>query len=97
MVFTSVQTSQESVIWLDKIRLTDISMVGGKNASLGEMIQQLAPKGIAVPSGFATTAYAYRHFIKSNELDEKLRSLFVDLDVTDVRNLSFFNLLFRLI
>ena len=88
MVFTSVQTSQESVIWLDKIRLTDISMVGGKNASLGEMIQQLAPKGIAVPSGFATTAYAYRHFIKSNELDEKLRSLFVDLDVTDVRNLQ---------
>ncbi len=88
MVSTSVQVSQESVIWLDRIRLTDVPIVGGKNASLGEMIQQLMPKGIAVPSGFATTAHAYRQFIQRNELDEKLRSLFADLDVDDVHNLQ---------
>jgi pyruvate,water dikinase len=52
------------------------------------MIQQLTPKGIAVPSGFATTAAAYRHFIQYNQLDETLRNLFADLDVTDVKNLQ---------
>jgi pyruvate,water dikinase len=47
---------------LIKFGLEDVPIVGGKNASLGEMIQQLVPKGINVPSGFATTAHAYRHF-----------------------------------
>ncbi|MBE7383086.1 MAG: phosphoenolpyruvate synthase [Leptolyngbya sp. SIO1E4] len=88
MVSTPVKKAQQLVLWLDQIRLTDVPMVGGKNASLGEMIQQLTPKGINVPSGFATTADAYRYFIASNELDEKLRQLFADLDVTDVHNLQ---------
>ncbi|NER79327.1 MAG: phosphoenolpyruvate synthase [Leptolyngbya sp. SIO1D8] len=88
MVSTSVQKAQELVLWLEQTRLADVPIVGGKNASLGEMIQQLTPRGINVPLGFATTANAYRHFIKSNELDEKLRTLFADLDVTDVRNLQ---------
>ncbi|WP_008316803.1 phosphoenolpyruvate synthase [Leptolyngbya sp. PCC 6406] len=88
MVATSVQTAQDFVRWLDHVRLTDIPMVGGKNASLGEMIQQLTSKGIAVPGGFATTAHAYRHFISSNQLDETLRHLFADLDVADVKNLQ---------
>jgi pyruvate,water dikinase len=88
MVSTPVQKAQDLVLWLDQIRLDDVPIVGGKNASLGEMIQQLTPQGINVPSGFATTAHAYRHFIKVNELDEKLRSLFADLDVNDVHNLQ---------
>jgi pyruvate,water dikinase len=88
MVSVSVQAGQDLVLWLEGIRLEDIPIVGGKNASLGEMIQQLTAKGINVPSGFATTAQAYRHFVQANELDEKLRSLFADLDVTDVRNLQ---------
>ncbi|ARV62502.1 phosphoenolpyruvate synthase [Nostocales cyanobacterium HT-58-2] len=75
------------VLWFDEVGITDIPIVGGKNASLGEMIQQLTPKGINVPIGFATTAYAYRYFIQSAGLEEKLRKLFSDLDVEDVKNL----------
>ncbi|MEH2025605.1 phosphoenolpyruvate synthase [Nostoc sp.] len=75
------------ILWFDEIGIADIPVVGGKNASLGEMIQQLTPKGINVPTGFATTAYAYRHFIESAGLEAKLRKLFADLDVEDVKNL----------
>ncbi|MBN3907758.1 MAG: phosphoenolpyruvate synthase [Nostoc sp. NMS1] len=75
------------ILWFDEVGIADIPLVGGKNASLGEMIQQLTPKGINVPNGFATTAYAYRHFIQSAGLEAKLRKLFADLDVEDVKNL----------
>ncbi|AUB39368.1 pps, pyruvate, water dikinase [Nostoc flagelliforme CCNUN1] len=82
-------SSQERslILWFDEVGIDDIPVVGGKNASLGEMIQQLTPKGINVPTGFATTAYAYRYFIKSAGLEAKLRKLFADLDVEDVKNL----------
>lgn len=69
------------------VGITDIPLVGGKNASLGEMLQQLSPKGISVPDGFATTAYAYRHFIQNAGLEAQLRPLFAELDVEDVPNL----------
>ncbi|MEH2116013.1 phosphoenolpyruvate synthase [Nostoc sp.] len=75
------------ILWFDEVGIADIPLVGGKNASLGEMIQQLTPKGINVPTGFATTAYAYRYFIQSAGLEAKLRKLFADLDVEDVKNL----------
>ncbi|WP_298911366.1 phosphoenolpyruvate synthase [uncultured Nostoc sp.] len=84
----SVSAKERSLIlWFDEVGIADIPVVGGKNASLGEMIQQLTPKGINVPTGFATTAYAYRHFIQSAGLEAKLRQLFADLDVEDVKNL----------
>lgn len=69
------------------VGIVDIPLVGGKNASLGEMLQELTPKGINVPDGFATTAYAYRYFIQIAGLEEKLRLLFADLDVEDVTSL----------
>lgn len=75
------------VLWFDEVGIADIPLVGGKNASLGEMIQQLTPKGVKVPNGFATTAHAYRYFIESAGLEAKLRELFADLDVSDVSNL----------
>lgn len=75
------------ILWFNEVGITDIPVVGGKNASLGEMIQQLVPKGINVPIGFATTAYAYRYFIQSALLEEKLRELFSDLDIEDLKNL----------
>ncbi len=75
------------VLWFDQVGIADIPLVGGKNASLGEMIQQLKPKGVNIPNGFATTAYAYRYFIQSAGLESKLRELFSDLDVEDVKNL----------
>ncbi|MBG1267491.1 phosphoenolpyruvate synthase [Nostoc sp. WHI] len=86
---TLSQFSQERslILWFDEVGIADIPIVGGKNASLGEMIQQLTPKGINVPTGFATTAYAYRNFIQSAGLEAKLRKLFADLDVEDVKNL----------
>jgi pyruvate,water dikinase len=86
---TYSRTSEERslVLWLDEVGIDDIPVVGGKNASLGEMIQRLVPKGINVPIGFATTAYAYRYFIQSAGLEEKLRKLLSDLDVDNLKNL----------
>ncbi len=78
---------QALVLWFEEVGIEDISLVGGKNASLGEMIQQLTPEGIYVPGGFATTAYAYRYFIEQAGLETKLRQLFADLNVEDVNNL----------
>jgi pyruvate,water dikinase len=86
----SIQTSKDQalILWFDEIGIEDIPVVGGKNASLGEMIQQLTPKGVNVPTGFAITAYAYRYFIEKAGLAAKLRKLFADLDVDDVSNLQ---------
>jgi pyruvate, water dikinase len=84
------QTFKEEalVLWFEQVGIADIPLVGGKNASLGEMIQQLSAKGVNVPTGFATTAYAFRYFIQRAGLDERLRQLFADLNVEDVRNLQ---------
>jgi len=83
------QSSKEQslVLWFDEVGIADIPIVGGKNASLGEMIQQLATQGVSVPNGFSTTAKAYRYFIQASGLEEKLRSLFSDLDVENIKNL----------
>ncbi|SKB11959.1 phosphoenolpyruvate synthase [Planktothrix sp. PCC 11201] len=75
------------VLWFDEVGISDIPSVGGKNASLGEMIRELTSQGVNVPNGFATTAYAYRYFIESAGLEKKLRELFADLDVEDMPNL----------
>ncbi len=93
VIASQVQSSQASkeeslVLWFEEVGINDIPLVGGKNASLGEMIQQLTPKGVNVPTGFATSAYAYRYFIKAAGLEKKLRQLFADLDVDDVSNLQ---------
>jgi pyruvate,water dikinase len=79
--------AQVFVLPFREVGITDIPIVGGKNASLGEMLQQLSPKGINVPDGFATTAHAYRYFIEIAGLETKLRQLFAELDVDDVLNL----------
>jgi pyruvate,water dikinase len=77
----------EFVLFFEEVGLADLALVGGKNSSLGEMIQQLGSKGVKVPTGFATTAYAYRYFIEKAGLEAKLRQLFSDLDLDDVNNL----------
>ncbi|MGB3191343.1 MAG: phosphoenolpyruvate synthase [Limnoraphis sp.] len=78
---------QTLVLWFNQVGMADVKFVGGKNASLGEMIRQLTPKGVNVPQGFAITAYAYRYFLKSAGLEVKLRQLLTDLDVDDLHNL----------
>ncbi|MGI0482493.1 phosphoenolpyruvate synthase [Geminocystis sp. CENA526] len=82
-------TKQEKfVLWFEEVGIEDVPMVGGKNASLGEMIQQLTAKGVNVPTGFATTAYAYRYFVKKAGLEDQLRKIFANLDVEDLPNLQ---------
>ena len=79
---------QSLVLWFEDVGIHDIPLVGGKNASLGEMIRQLTSKGVQVPGGFATTAYAYRHFVEEAGLDRALHELFATLDVDDMENLQ---------
>ena len=78
----------EYVVSLDKLGNHDVERVGGKNASLGEMISNLAGAGVSVPSGFATTAQAYRDFIDTNNLDARIHDLLDALDTNDVNALA---------
>lgn len=79
--------SNPFILWFKDITIADVPMVGGKNASLGEMIRELSQKGVRVPNGFAITADGYRHFIEENQLGEKIRSLLDGLDTRDLSNL----------
>ena len=76
------------VIGFERLRMGDVEHVGGKNASLGEMISSLTRLGVRVPGGFATTAQAYREFLKQGGLDERIRAALADLDVEDVTKLA---------
>jgi len=73
--------------WFRELSIGDIPLVGGKNASLGEMFRELAPKGVKVPDGFAITSDAYRHFLRSAGLDEEITRLLRGLDTSDMDNL----------
>jgi len=75
------------ILAFEQIAIQDVPQVGGKNASLGEMIQQLASQGVRVPTGFATTAYAYRDFICQAGLESQLRSHLESLDTEDLQSL----------
>ena len=80
--------SGNNVIWFENLRNTDVEQVGGKNASLGEMISQLASKGVRVPGGFATTADAFRKFIAHEGLNDRINAALDALDVEDVNALA---------
>ncbi|ADR33705.1 phosphoenolpyruvate synthase [Sulfuricurvum kujiense DSM 16994] len=73
---------------LDSLRLEDIALVGGKNASLGEMIGSLKSLGVKVPEGFAVTADGYRAFIAHNQFEPKIRDSFKGVDLTDIEELN---------
>ena len=70
------------------IGIDDVPSVGGKNASLGEMVRELVPNGIRVPDGFAVTADGYRHFLRANRLDEEIRAALDGLNTHDIDNLQ---------
>ena len=76
------------VVPFENLRMTDVEVVGGKNASLGEMISQLAASGVRVPGGFATTAHAFREFLKHEGLDKRIEARLVSLNTDDVRALA---------
>src|SRR2546423_9906560 len=75
------------VRWFSDVGLADVGLVGGKNASLGEMIRALAPLGVRVPDGFAITAEAYRHFLREAGVDEAVRDLLAGVRRDDVHDL----------
>ncbi len=85
---TVAQAGDAYVLPFEQLRMTDVESVGGKNASLGEMISQLATAGVRVPTGFATTALAFRDFLKHNQLTERIQQRLVDLNIDDVRALA---------
>jgi len=78
----------QSIISFEKLRNKDVAVVGGKNASLGEMISQLKAKGVRVPTGFATTADAFNDFLSQNQLGTKIEEELKDLDINDVVKLA---------
>ncbi len=72
----------------DQLGIKDIALVGGKNASLGEMYRNLTPKGVRIPGGFATTAEAYRHYIDHNKLHDRIKQVLAELDSSNVTALA---------
>jgi pyruvate,water dikinase len=74
--------------WFNQIGIKDIPEVGGKNASLGEMICELASLGVKVPNGFATTATAYKLFLAQNNLDKTIKNKLTNLDVNNIKELA---------
>ena len=76
------------VVPFEELRMTDVDTVGGKNASLGEMISQLSATGVRVPGGFATTADAFREFLTHNNLTERIAQRLEGLNIEDVKALA---------
>lgn len=79
---------QDYVLWYDQLGMNDVNRVGGKNASLGEMISHLAGAGVDVPNGFATTAEAFNEFLEQSGVNERIHTILDDLDTDDVRALA---------
>ena len=81
------EKGRKYVLWFDEINADDVALVGGKNASLGEMYQNLSSKGIQVPDGFAITAYAYKKFLEKSGVSEELKRILHEIDSRDIKNL----------
>lgn len=80
--------SNQYIRFFEELGIEDVPLVGGKNASLGEMYQTLVPKGVPVPNGFAVTAEAYRYLLRENNLNDRLEELLNGLDYSDVKDLQ---------
>lgn len=78
----------QNILWFNEIQLKDIGTVGGKNASLGEMVRHLSEAGVDVPTGFATTADAFRHFLSQSGLSDMIYALLAKTDVDDIAALQ---------
>lgn len=81
-------TKKKFILWFDEIGNNDVALVGGKNASLGEMYQKLDQKGISVPYGFAVTAYAYSYFIEKAGIQDKIKGILKGLDTHNINDLA---------
>ena len=84
----NVTSNNKYIIYLDHLGMNDVAVVGGKNASLGEMITNLTDLNVNVPGGFATTAWAYRKFLNDASLTDKIYQQLDTLDITDLKTLA---------
>lgn len=82
------KSKNKDILWFEEINLSHLPQVGGKNSSLGEMISLLSNSGISVPGGFATTADAFRYFLRHADLESKINEKLDNLDVSDIRALN---------
>ena len=84
-----METAREKklILWFDEITIDDVPLVGGKNASLGEMYQKLTGKGVNIPGGFAITAYAYRFLIQAAQIEGAIQDALAGLDTNNMENL----------
>ncbi|MBU1178182.1 phosphoenolpyruvate synthase [Patescibacteria group bacterium] len=83
-----VARDKKNILWFREIGNKDVGLVGGKNASLGEMYNNLRRKGVQVPNGFAITAHAYRHFLESAGITKKIENILKGLDTTNLKQLA---------
>jgi len=84
----SKNRNEKYILWFDELRIADVPLVGGKNASLGEMYHFLTEKGVNIPNGFAVTATAYRHLLKDAGIEKSIRDALAGLDTHDIKNLQ---------
>ncbi|MGA2417928.1 MAG: phosphoenolpyruvate synthase [Candidatus Staskawiczbacteria bacterium] len=83
-----MEKPKKNILWFNEIGIEDVPKVGGKNASLGEMIKAVVPQGVNVPYGFATTAEAYFYFLTTTGLDKKIEESLKNLNVQDLKQLA---------
>ncbi len=83
-----MEKKHKFILWFKDLEISDVPLVGGKNASLGEMFRELSKKGVKIPNGFAVTAYAYRYFIEKAGIKEKIRQILQGLNTSNMKNLS---------
>jgi len=83
-----MKKNKKYVLDFKDVHMDDVALVGGKNASLGEMMGHLIKKGVNIPGGFIVTAEGYKHFIEENDLEGFIKEQLSDLDTTDLENLS---------
>ena len=83
-----MEKSKKNILWLDEINIKDLPLVGGKNASLGEMYNELSKKGVNIPDGFALTTKAYWEFLRANKIDKKLIEIFKNFNPKSIKSLQ---------
>lgn len=83
-----INSNQQNVVWYNQLGMNDVDRVGGKNASLGEMITNLSELGVSVPNGFATTAQAFNDFLEQSGVNQRIYQLLDQIDVDDVNALA---------
>jgi pyruvate,water dikinase len=76
------------ILWFDQLSIDDVGLVGGKNASLGEMYRELTDKGVKIPNGFAVTAHAYHYMLEKAGVKQEIQDILSDLDTTNMKNLA---------